>query len=149
ARDELILEHGPVVESTTPLAELVETCGEIIAHLEAGKKLGRMSLMFKSSWNELIAASKGNGAAATTLEHCRALRAALEVDALRDGLARRWDRQLEGLGAPASAELGRKPEKRALEIAARIASALRWHDETWSRCLDTFTRNGLAWPRLL
>jgi hypothetical protein len=148
-RDELILTHGPVIESTTPLAELVETCGEIIAHLEAGKKLGRMSLMFKSSWNELIAASKVNGATPTTIDHFRAILAALEVDALRDGLVRRWDRQLDGLGAPTSAELGRKPEKKALEIVARIASALRWHDETWSHCLETFAANGIAWPRLL
>src|SRR5207253_1657870 len=33
--------------------------------------------------------------------------------------------------------------------AARIASALRWHDETWSQCLEAFKSNGLAWPRVL
>ena len=148
-RDELILEHGAVVESTRPRAELLETCKEILVHLDEGKKLGRVSLMFNSTWNELIDASKVNGAAPATPAHFRAIYAALEVDLLRENLARRWDRQLEGLGAPMSATLGRRIEKKGLEITAKIASALSWHDETWSRCLAAFAKNGFAWPRLL
>src|SRR2546430_2477532 len=123
-RDEVILAHGPVIQSTKPRPELIEVCKEIIAHLEEGKKLGRMSLMFKSSWTELIKASNVNGAAPTTTEHFRALIAALEVELLREGLCRRWDRQLEGLDAPSSSALGKRPEKKAAELAARIASAL-------------------------
>ena len=48
-----------------------------------------------------------------------------------------------------SATLGRRIEKKGLEITAKIASALSWHDETWSRCLAAFAKNGFAWPRLL
>ena len=76
-RDELILEHGAVVESTRPRAELLETCKEILVHLDEGKKLGRVSLMFNSMWNELIDASKVNGAAPATPAHFRAIYAAL------------------------------------------------------------------------
>ena len=72
-RDELILEHGAVVESTRPRAELLETCKEILVHLDEGKKLGRVSLMFNSTWNELIDASKVNGAAPATPAHFRAI----------------------------------------------------------------------------
>src|SRR5439155_24183561 len=102
--------------------------------------------MFKSSWTELINASKVNDQPPATTDHFRALIAALEVDLLREGLCRRWDHQLEGLDAP---PLGKRPEKKAAELAARIAAALRWHDETWSHLVEAFAKTGLAWPRVL
>jgi hypothetical protein len=148
-RDELILAHAPVIESSRPRGELLDACREIIAHFEAGKKLGRATRLFNSSWSDVIKACRVGDGEPRTVEHFRALVAALEVDALRDGLVRRWDHQTAGLDAPTSAALGRRPERALAELAERIASALAWHDEVWRPCLAAFTRAGLAWDRVV
>lgn len=148
-RDELILAHAPVIESQRPRAELIAACREMIEHLESGKKVGRASRLFNASWSDVTRTCKVEGGEPRTVEHLRALIAALEVDALRDSLARRWDHQMDGLDAPASAALGKKPEKRAAEFAARIWSALAWHGEVWTPCLAAFARIGLAWDRIV
>ncbi|TMQ05120.1 MAG: hypothetical protein E6J91_41380 [Deltaproteobacteria bacterium] len=148
-RDELILTHAPVIESERPRKELLDACREIIGHLESGKKLGRAARLFNSSWGEVQKACKVEGDEPRTVEHFRALVAALEVEALRDSLARRWDHQMDGLGAPAAAALGKRPEKKAAELAVHIAEALAWHDEVWGPCLAAFARTGLVWDRVV
>ncbi|HET7503846.1 MAG TPA: AAA domain-containing protein, partial [Kofleriaceae bacterium] len=146
-RDELILAHAPVIESDRPRGELIDACREIVGHLDSGKKLGRAARLFNSSWSEVVKACKVGEGEPRTADHFRALVAALEVDALRDGLVRRWDHQMAGLDAPAGAALGKKPEKKAVELAERITAALRWHDDVWASCLAAFARIGLAWER--
>ncbi|HEY0990190.1 MAG TPA: AAA domain-containing protein [Kofleriaceae bacterium] len=148
-RDELVLAYAPVVESTRPRGELIAACREMMSALESGKKLGRTSRLFNASWGEVYRTCKAEGGEPRTVEHFRALIAALEVDSLRDSLTRRWDHQMEGLDAPPSAELGKRPEKKAAEYAARISSALAWHDEVWVACLAAFARSGLAWDRIV
>jgi hypothetical protein len=148
-RDELILTHAPAIASSQPRNELTAACREIIAHLEAGKKLGRTTRLFNAAWSELIRTCKVDGGEPRTIEQFRALLAALEVDALRDSLGRRWDHQMDGLDAPASAALGKRPERKAAELAGRIAAALAWHDQVWTPCLAAIARSGLAWDRVL
>jgi hypothetical protein len=148
-RDEIILAHAPVIESTRPRGELITACNEMIEHLESGKKVGRTSRLFNGNWSEVLKTCRVGDGEPRTADHLRALIAALEVDGLRDSLARRWDHQMDGLDAPASAALGKKPEKKAAEFAARISSALHWHDEVWVPCLAAFSRNGLAWDRIV
>ena len=148
-RDELVLAHAPVIESDRPRSELVDACREIIGHLESGKKLGRASRLFNSSWGEVIKSCKVADGEPRTVDHFRALVAALEVDALRDSLARRWDHQMDGLDAPTSAALGRKPEKTAAELTARIASALLGTTRSGCPCLAAFARLGLVWDRMV
>ncbi|HMG54470.1 MAG TPA: hypothetical protein VK601_13330, partial [Kofleriaceae bacterium] len=148
-RDELILAHAPVIESDRPRGELLDACREIIGHLESGKKLGRATRLFNSSWGEVLKSCRVADGEPRTVEHFHGLVAALEVDALRDSLGRRWDHQMDGLDAPASAALGRKPEKAAAEFTARIASALSWHDEVWRPCVAAFARIGLVWDRAI
>jgi hypothetical protein len=148
-RDELVLAHAPVIESTRPRGELIAACNEMIAALDSGKKLGRTSRLFNAAWSEVYKTCKVEGGEPRTVEHFRALIAALEVDSLRDSLTRRWDHQMDGLDAPSSADLGKRPEKKAAEYAARISSALAWHDEVWVACLAAFARAGLAWDRIV
>lgn len=148
-RDELILAYAPVIESDRPRVELMDACREIIGHLESGKKVGRASRLFNSGWSEILKSCKVADGEPRTVEHFRALVAALEVDAVRESLARRWDHQMDGLDAPTSAALGKKPEKKASEFAARIASAVAWHDEVWVPCIAGFAHAGLAWDKLI
>ncbi|HEX3761255.1 MAG TPA: AAA domain-containing protein [Kofleriaceae bacterium] len=148
-RDELILAHAPAIGPGRPRNEQIATCREIIAHLESGKKLGRATRLFNAAWTELIRTCKVDGGEPSTLDQFRALVAALEVDALRESLGRRWDHQMDGLDAPASAALGKRPERKAAELAGRIATALAWHDQVWTPCLAAFARSGLAWARVV
>lgn len=148
-RDEPILGHAPVIESTRPRGEVLEACREIIAHLEAGKKLGRTTRLFNASWGEVMKSCRVADGEPRTVEHFRALVAALEVDALRDSLIRRWDHQMDGLDAPTGAALGKRPEKKAAEIAEQIAAALAWHDQVWEPCHAALTRAGVVWDRVI
>src|SRR5262249_37592887 len=56
------------------------------------------------------------------------------------------ERQLEGLDPP---PLGKRPEKKAVELVAKMSAALRWYEETWAQCLEALAHAGLAWPRVL
>src|SRR5689334_23742824 len=51
--------------------------------------------LFNSGWGEVMKACKVADGEPRTVEHFRALVAAMEVDAVRDSLARRWDHQME------------------------------------------------------
>jgi len=53
-RDEIILAHAPVIESSRPRSELITACKEMIEHLESGKKVGRTSRLFNGSWSEVL-----------------------------------------------------------------------------------------------
>ena len=92
-REPLILEHGPEVGSATGLDASARTCRAIIAHLESGKKLGRISTLMKPEWKELIESSQVQSGQPRTLTHFRAILAHLETCTLRDRLSQRWERQ--------------------------------------------------------
>jgi hypothetical protein len=72
----------------------------------------------------------------------------LEIDALRNALSARWDRQMATLGAPSSAELGAKPETRMAPFAADMRRALDWWGESWAGCEARIEELGLDWDRL-
>ena len=148
-RDELIVTHAPVIESDRPRSEIIAACQAIIGHLDAGKKVGRTSRLFNSSWSDVLKTCKVAEGEPRTIEDFRALVALLEVETMRDGLARRWDHQMDGLGGPSAAALGNRPEKAAAELTAEIALALVWHDQIWTPCLAAFTAAGLAWDRVV
>jgi len=59
----------------------------------------------------------------------------------------RWDRQLEGLDRLRERkELGKRPEKKAAALAARIAVGRSMHDETGRNAGCVCDRTALAWP---
>jgi very-short-patch-repair endonuclease len=143
-REPLTLEHGPTVGPDAS----VRTCLAIIRHLEAGKKLGRLSTMMKPEWKELIEASRVQSGEPRTLTHFRAILAHLEIRLLRDNLSQRWDRQMASLGAPAASTLGRRPERKFKPYAAEIKRALGWYAEVWAPCEQRIQELGLDWDKL-
>ncbi|NRA04392.1 MAG: AAA family ATPase [Myxococcales bacterium] len=144
----LTLEHGPVVESETSPAELQETCGAILEYLEAGKELGKLTLLRKSGWSEFIQSCRVDTGPPTEALQFRAILQQLEIAAFRARLAQRWDRQLATAGAPAFAELGARPEKTAQRHADAIAMALDWFPKTWEAYEARIEELGLDWTRL-
>ena len=145
----LILEHGPKVKSEKPSRELIQTCSEIIDHLELGNALAEPPPPLLEEWQELLEVSHVDVGSPATVVHFEAMRNYLEVRSLREDLRRRWDRQMEDLEAPVASELGRKPEKAAKKYAEQIVGALNWFGETWTRCENAFRDAGFDWNRLL
>ncbi|MHC4415077.1 MAG: AAA domain-containing protein [Planctomycetota bacterium] len=147
-KEELILAHGPKVAPDADGKELARICGQVIEHLESGKKLKRLSTMLKPEWQHFIDACRVDDGPPAKLAHFRAILNLLEVQAARENLLRRWDRQMASLNAPESPALGRKPEKTAKQFAEKIVTALNWYRERWSKCEESFAHNGLNWSRL-
>ncbi len=148
-KEELILAHGPKVKVDADLKELLRICNEIVAHLESGKKLKKLSTLLKPEWQQVIEQCKVDEGTPTTLAHFQSIRNFLEVRAGRENLLRRWERQVGGLnGAPKPADLGHKPEKTAKLYADKILAALNWADDRWAKCQLAFDRNGIDWKRL-
>ncbi|MEE8137424.1 MAG: AAA domain-containing protein, partial [Thermoanaerobaculia bacterium] len=123
-------------------------CEDILEHLRAGKRLKKLATMLKPEWQTLIDSCSVDEGPPSRREHFQAILNELEVQAMRQGLMRRWDRQMGSLKAPQSAELGQKPEKTAKQFADKILLALNWHDELWAKCEQAFDVAGVDWKRL-
>ncbi len=148
-RTPLTLEHGPVVESAeTPSTDRRRMCRAILEHLEAGKELGKLTLLRKSGWSEFIQSCRVDAGPPTEAVHFRAILQHLEIGTFRERLAQRWDRQMATLGAPSFAELGPNPEKAAQHHAEGIAMALDWVPKTWAGYEARVEELGLDWSRL-
>ena len=148
ARTPLTLEHGPVVESDSSPADLRETCSAILEYLEAGKELGKLTLLRKSGWTEFIQSCRLDAGPPTEAVHFRAILQQLEIGGFRTRLAQRWNRQLAAAGAPSFADLGAHPEKAAQHHAEAIEIALDWFPKTWQAYEALIEELGLDWSRL-
>ncbi len=146
-REPLTLEHGPEIGESINLGAAAPRCLAIIRHLEAGKKLGRLSTMMKPEWKELIESSTVQSGQPKTLTHFRAILQHLEIRMFRDKLMQRWDRQMTSLGAPSVSDLGRRPERKVKKYAAEITAALDWYADIWGPCQKRIQELGLDWDK--
>jgi hypothetical protein len=147
--EELVLSIGPKVKSEKSNEEVIRICKEILAHLEKGKKLKKLTKMFKPEWKEVIQSCQVDDGEAGKVEHFQAIINHLEINMLREELARRWDRQMEPLGCPESKKLGRRPEKTARQYIEKMKLAITWFDEIWKPCETLSEEVGLNWKHLL
>ena len=145
ARQAIVLQHGPQVTTELPLAEGIEICSQIAAHLGAGKKLGLATSMLKPQWQVFIRGCRVDGGAPETAEQFQAVRCLLEIASIRAALTRRWDRQMPRLGAPSAQDLGPDPEKAAQPYAEAIGRALRWGADHLRPCEERLIEAGLDW----
>jgi DNA polymerase III delta prime subunit len=146
AKEELVLRHGPKLKSDKPAKDVVRVCGAIIRHLQAGKKLGRTLPVIHPEWHDLILSTTVDEGEPCEVAHFQAIRNLLQVKDLRKDLRRRWERQMESLGA---GRLGAKPEKEAKEWLKPIKLALDWYHGTWGEWYKALERLGFHWERFL
>jgi len=139
----LVLEHGPLAPTSPPTDDALALIAEILELLHAGKKLRRI---LKGERGAFAGACRVNGKPPETVEHFQAVQDLLEIRALREQLARRWDRQLVPFGAPDSGALGGEIEKTAKPYAAAMAAALRWFEDQYRPCERALMSAGLDWP---
>jgi hypothetical protein len=140
----VVMEHGPSL-STKPddLAKVLA----MINHLEAGGSFGLFTKLKNSAWFELIGRCRisnrpldpGNRV------HLRAIQALLQIQACRERLIERWDRQMASQGAPTREMLGDKPENVCRQFVPQIRNCLEWHAATWKPLDAAFGRLGFRW----
>jgi len=140
-----VLQHGPQVTTDLPVAEGIEICSQIIAHLGAGKKLGPLTSMFKREWQAFVRGCRVDDGAPERIEHFQAIRALLEVSSMRAALARRWDRQMPQLGAPTAQALGSELERAVRPYGEAIQRALGWANDRLRPCERRLAAAGLDW----
>lgn len=148
-REQLVLSVGPKVNSKNSDEDIIRICQEIGAHLKKGKSLNKLTKLLKPEWKEVIENCRVDGGLANEAEHFQAIINHLEINRLRTELRRRWDRQLEPLGCPASEELGSRPEKTARQYIDKIKLAITWYDDLWKPCEALSKELGLKWKHLL
>src|SRR5207245_10291197 len=71
-----------------------------------------------------------------------------ETRLMRENLCKRWDRQMEGLAAPRSQDMGPKPEETMAAYGAQLEKAVTWMDEHWGRLKAEMAEVGLKWELL-
>jgi very-short-patch-repair endonuclease len=145
---ELLVNYEPNAIGPVDRVKSVTAAQEITAHLNAGGKLGMLSLLFKSEWKTLISSHRVNGQDPKVAVHFQAIAALHEVDTIRDELKRRWIRQMEPLNALPIADLGGRPEENVHPFSDKIDRALVWSKEKWSPFLDKISKSGLNWKMI-
>ena len=148
-RQAMVLQLGPQVTTDLPLAEGIEICSQIIAHLSAGRRLGMVTGMLKPQWQAFVRGCRIDAGAPETAEQFQAVRSLLEISSIRASLARRWDRQMPQLGAPNARALGGEPEKAARPYADAIRRALDWGNERLRPCERRLVAAGLDWAAVM
>jgi very-short-patch-repair endonuclease len=148
-KEKLVVRLGPSIRSTLSAQDQIRILKEIIGHLKSPKKFKKLTSLLHPEWARLKQEAKTDQGELTELEHFEAVLHFVEIQQLRDNLRKRWDRQMEGLTAPSSQELGPKPEETIAAYGAKLEKAVKWMNERWAPLKTEMSEVGLKWEALL
>jgi very-short-patch-repair endonuclease/DNA polymerase III delta prime subunit len=134
-------------ESITPHTKNI--LNEIIAHFDAGGKLGVLPLLLHRDWKMLIACARVQGRPPTQREHFIALLLQLQLRDAREDLVRRWQRQMIALGAIDIAAHPTEPEHLCKQYIPQVLQCLAWFNSTWKPLEHELKQLGFDWETLL
>jgi very-short-patch-repair endonuclease len=146
---ESFVKYGPEVNSPSAVKEQERIAGEVLAHLEAGGKLGSITLFTHKAWSQFLEQTKVNGTRPRLPEHFQALRQFFRLKGLREDLGARWDRQVAALGTPRSAEMGEEIEKTLMQFCDSIEQCLDWQKNTWLALQRQLEDLAFRWDKFL
>jgi len=147
-RDRLIVRLGPSTQSALPAQDQIRILQEIIQHLKSPKRFKKLTWLLHPEWNRLTQETRTDQGELKEIEHFEAVLQFVEVRLLRENLCRRWDRQMEGLAAPRSPNMGPKPEETMAAYAVQLEKAVTWIPEQWARLKAEMADVGLKWEIL-
>ncbi len=145
----LVAQTGPRLNIDWPLAQQVEVCQEILAHLDRRSRITKFQFLINPKWKTFIAGANVGGRHPVTADDFRAIKALLQTIADRDELLRRWKLQVEPISEFATDRLGPRPERTTRQFLGRLRDSLSWHERVWKPIEDRFAKAGLAWDRVL
>src|SRR6266446_6015045 len=146
---ESFVKYGPEASDNSAAKEQERVAAEILAHVEAGGKLGSFTLFTHKSWSQFLEQTRVNNARPRLLEHFLALRQLLRLKGLREDLGARWDRQVATLGAPHSGEMGEDLEKTLMQYCDSIEDCLDWQEHMWFPLQQQLKDLGFRWDKFL
>lgn len=144
-----VFQAGPVLNTDMPDAEAEKICTALIALVESGRTVGWQQTLLKPNWKKFLDSARVDGARPSTLDHFQALHALLQLRIRREGLRRRWDRQMTGRGVPSSEQLGEHPEAVCQQYARQIRQALNWLLEFFGPVEKALKKCSVAWDKVL
>ena len=143
--EEMLVRHGPNLAQGIALPEQRRIADEICAHLEKGGKLNTVTFLLHRAWPPFVQGARVGSESPHSLEHFRALRTLIELQATRQELTERWERLFAPLNGPAVADLGAEPERACKQLAPSIQNGLKWHDVQWLPLRQELETQGLRW----
>src|SRR5712664_1059448 len=146
---ESFVKYGPEASDFSAVREQERIAGEILAHMEAGGKLGSFTLFTHKSWSQFLEQTKVNNARPHLPEHFQALRQLFRLKGLRADLGARWDRQVATLGTPHSSEMGEELEKTLMQYCDSIEDCLDWQENMWLPLQQQLKDIGFRWDKFL
>jgi very-short-patch-repair endonuclease len=143
-----LLEHAPQIPAAPAPRDLIPILTELQDHTASGGSLGGLSLLMRSRWRSVLDSCRTNGRVPATPDEFTALIARAQVQARRQDLAARWDRQAAAVGLPAFASLdsaSAAPEPALLEYVRSFDRLL----VLWAQLFDPIQRQletlGFSW----
>ena len=144
-----LMKHAPEIQTRRiedePDGDDVTLLSAICDHLRAGSALGMWTKATRRPWHRLADRCKVSGKVPTTLEEFEVLLALARLNAGREALRARWQRQVLPAGGPDASTLGLQPEKAALPIVQDIRARLNWHGDEWQPLQRDLVALGFEW----
>ncbi|MEW6280261.1 MAG: AAA domain-containing protein, partial [Candidatus Eremiobacterota bacterium] len=144
-----VFQTGPTLNADMPDAEAQKICAALIALVESGRSVGWQHTMLKPNWKKFLDSARVDGVRPNTLEHFQALDALLQLRIKREGLRRRWDRQMAGRGVPTADQLGEHPEGVCAQYARQIRLGLNWLVDFFGPVEKAMKVSHVNWERVL
>lgn len=147
--EDLVVRHGPTLADDVALADQLRVLDEIVTELTRRGKLGVVARWMNRDWKPVLAGIRVSGSLPRTEEQFRAVRARAHLEAARQQLVARWERQMTPLGAPAGHELGPQPEQNCAQFVEAVRAALNWNTHVWQPIEAELIQVGFKWPAWL
>jgi len=147
-KEKLVIRLGPSIASKLSVQDQIRILQEIIQHLKSPKKFKKLTSLFHPEWSKLAHDAKTDQGELKEIEHFEAVLHLVQVRLMRDKMCKRWDRQMEGLAAPASQDMGPKPEETMSIYGFKLDRAVKWMDEQWAPLKKEAAEVGLKWEML-
>ncbi len=142
---EHFVQHAPYVELLADESRLLSVNWELMQHVQSGKGLGALQVMFKPRFREYLSYATVGGRRPELPAHFEALKHYLQVRQTRRELATRWNRLLDGT----CEELGAELEIKARQVTPLVESQLDWYTQHCVPLAERLARLGFEWNVLL
>lgn len=146
-----IIESAPTITGGVVSDSITRVIEEIHKHHVGGGRFGLWTWIRNRSWFRLKQTLRIGRSPFDPADgrHVHSARALVRIQALREELTARWDRQLGAIGAPSSREFGDQPEEAMMQYLNQIRQCLLWHEERLIPAQRRLEGCGFRWQEFI
>lgn len=111
-------------------------------HLEKGKKLSGLSLLFKKDWKEILPLINIDNKEIETLNDCNLVILYLKLSEKRKNISVFWDELIGNSGGIASEEFGENIEQGTISFVPEIENCINWYDKSFIEIKEKIIETG-------